>query len=249
MKSLKRVHVIGLLAVAATVVFSAASADLREGFAAYKRGDYETADHEFSRLAEEGDPIAEYGLALMYSKGRGVPQDNVIAADLYRSAAEQGVLEAQVNLAVMYMEGQGVSQDYWEAARWYKEPAEHGFRAAMNGLADIAFESEGAAVGYDEALYWLKEIAKTGDPDGLEGISWMYLNGVGVERDIVEMFAWTALATCTSTQPNSVMIALELAKRMTEEELAEGKWKAKLHNDELGMSCSGWDDFDRLIER
>ena len=50
-------------------------AGFNEGVAAYKRGDYATALHEFRRLAEQGHAKAQHNLRFMYRKGRGVPQD------------------------------------------------------------------------------------------------------------------------------------------------------------------------------
>ncbi len=69
--------------------------DEDEGVAAYKRGDYATALHEFRRLAEQGDAKAQFMLGNMYRKGLGVPQDHARAARWYRKAAEQGVAKAQ----------------------------------------------------------------------------------------------------------------------------------------------------------
>ncbi len=70
-------------------------AGFNEGVAAYKRGDYATALHEFRRLAEQGDAKAQFMLGTMYRKGLGVPQDHARAARWYRKAAEQGVAKAQ----------------------------------------------------------------------------------------------------------------------------------------------------------
>ena len=70
-------------------------------------------------LAEEGNPIAQYNLGLMYDNGEGVPQDYAEAMRWYRLAAEQGCADAQYELGYMYENGLGVPQDYAEAAHWY----------------------------------------------------------------------------------------------------------------------------------
>ncbi len=59
--------------------------------AAYQRGDYATALREWRPLAEQGNTEAQYGLGVMYDKGRGVPRDHAEALQWYRKAAEQGV--------------------------------------------------------------------------------------------------------------------------------------------------------------
>ncbi len=107
-------------------------AGLDEGVAAYHRGDYATALREWHPLAEQGNAKAQYNLGIMYSEGKGVPQDYAEAVKWYRKAAEQGQAkrcyrkpaeqgqaEAQYNLGVMYGNGLSVSQDYAEAVEWW----------------------------------------------------------------------------------------------------------------------------------
>ena len=71
---------------------------MKEGEAAWKRGDYATALREFRPLAEQGNAKAQNELGLMYDKGRGVPQDNAEAAKWYRMAAVQGYAKGQLAL-------------------------------------------------------------------------------------------------------------------------------------------------------
>ena len=54
----------------------------------------------------------------MYSLGKGVPQDDKVAAQWFTRAAEQGDADAQYNLGVMYAKGKGVPQDYVYAHMW-----------------------------------------------------------------------------------------------------------------------------------
>jgi len=85
---------------------------------AYLRGDYSKAAEELQFLAEQGEPRAQYDLALLYDTGRGVPQSNEKALQWYQKAAEQGEPRAQYNLGLMYANGQGVQQDYGRAYFW-----------------------------------------------------------------------------------------------------------------------------------
>ncbi len=62
-----------LLATPAMVPL-AASADLKAGLDAYKRGDYATALREFRPLAEQGDARTQHNLGQMYMDGEGVPR-------------------------------------------------------------------------------------------------------------------------------------------------------------------------------
>jgi TPR repeat protein len=62
---------------------------------AYKRRDYATALRLLRQLADQGDPVAQSNLGMMYEKGNGVPQDYAEAARLYRLAADQGFAGGQ----------------------------------------------------------------------------------------------------------------------------------------------------------
>ncbi len=95
-----------------------------EAVAAYKRGDYATALHEWRSLAEQGVADAQTTLGFMYDKGQGVPQDHAEAVKWYRKAAEQGMAKAQVLLGSMYKNGEGVPQDYAKAVGWWRKAAE-----------------------------------------------------------------------------------------------------------------------------
>src|SRR4030066_2782 len=92
---------------------------LKDPDAAYLRGDYATAFDLLKPLAEQGNPLAQHNLGLMYEEGRGVPQDYAEAMKWYRRAAERGISGAQHNRGAMYERGEGVPQDYVMAHMWY----------------------------------------------------------------------------------------------------------------------------------
>jgi TPR repeat protein len=48
----------------------------------------------YRKAAEQGDPMAQYRLGVMYAKGWGVPQDDTAAVSWYRKAADQGDVPA-----------------------------------------------------------------------------------------------------------------------------------------------------------
>ena len=69
--------------------------------------------------AEQGHAKAQFNLGNMYSKGRGVPQNDTEAVRWYRMAAKQEITAAQYNLGYMYDTGEGVPKNDAEAVRWY----------------------------------------------------------------------------------------------------------------------------------
>ena len=103
----------------AHLVFSAAEAAPESGYAAYRRGDYQTALRILRPLAENGDARAQFNVGVMYSEGQGVPQDHAEAGKWYRLSAEQGYAQAQYNLGLWYARAEGTSQDDVRAHMWF----------------------------------------------------------------------------------------------------------------------------------
>ena len=61
--------------------------------------------------ARQGDPIAQYELAVAYLKGEGLEQDNKQAFFWIEKSAEQGNQKAQFGLGSFYSTGIGVLVD------------------------------------------------------------------------------------------------------------------------------------------
>jgi len=156
----------------------AVSADFDVGFAAYERGDYQTALQEWLPLAEQGDAFTQYSLGVMYDLGKGVPQDDEEAVKWYRLAAEQGYAAAQNNIGFMYDEGEGVPMDDTEAVMWYRLAAEQGHSNAQYNLGVMYENGEGVPQFHAEAVKWYRAAAKQGDQDAKDAISQLVNKGV-----------------------------------------------------------------------
>lgn len=142
---------------------SIARADIASAIAAYQREDYATAYRESSKLAQQGDAIAQYILGLMYDAGQGVPRDYARAVKWYRAAAEQGHAGAQNNLGRMYDKGFGVPQDRLQAAKWYRAAAEQGVAVAQYNLGLMYDKGLGVPKEYVQAYAWFTLAAAQGD--------------------------------------------------------------------------------------
>ena len=108
-----------------------------------KTGDAQ-AQSEVVRLAESGDPKAEFALGQNYEYGMWSSKDHTQAMLWYRKAAEHGDIDARLSLGQMYFDGREVKQDFNEAARWYgcPKPSESILaRCARNELGKIAGRS------------------------------------------------------------------------------------------------------------
>ena len=91
---------------------------LSDGLIAFRRSDYPTAFRKLRPLAERGQAEAQVMLGYMYEHGSGVPQDQIMAAHWYSSAAEQGHVGAQYQLGLLYDKGHGVPQSAVIAYKW-----------------------------------------------------------------------------------------------------------------------------------
>ena len=101
----------------------------RTGFSEDK--DYMIPIGQMIKLAEEGDPIAQYRMGYRYQNGRGVKMDRNKAAELYESAALQGHVRAMNNLGLMFLEGDGIEKDFEKAWLWLSKAAEKGYAKAQ----------------------------------------------------------------------------------------------------------------------
>jgi len=83
-----------MISIIAALIFGSIgallAADFDAGLAALQKGDYAAALREWTPLAERGDAVAQFNLALMYYRGQGVRQDDKTALRWFRLAAEQG---------------------------------------------------------------------------------------------------------------------------------------------------------------
>jgi TPR repeat protein len=91
----------------------------------------ESAVEWWQVAARQGDPEAQFNLALALSKGSGVAQDATLALEWLTKAAEQGVASAQSKLGLLYATGDGVALDPIEAHKWFVVASQNGDSAAQ----------------------------------------------------------------------------------------------------------------------
>ena len=91
----------------------------------------------------------------MFHKGKGVPENYVVAANWYRMAAEQGKAEAQHNLGRMHDDGEGVPENDVVAVNLYRKAAEQGYAEAQYSLGLMFYFGEGVPRDYVQAYAWM----------------------------------------------------------------------------------------------
>jgi len=145
-----RLLLLGVLIISANAIAN----DLDSAGEAPGRLDGATGLKLLKELANFGDLIAQFDLAVAYEFGNGVPQDYEKAAYWYRKSAEQGLAIAQSHLGVLYTNGKGVARDYDQAAFWYGKAAEQGDGKAQNNLGAMNYQGQGVPRDYVQAYFW-----------------------------------------------------------------------------------------------
>lgn len=86
------------------LLVSNAFADREQAFQAQAHGDYGNAAKLWLQLANDGDPLAQYNLALLYQRGAGVNADNNLFRYWLSMAARQGLVEAYTSINAQSMQ-------------------------------------------------------------------------------------------------------------------------------------------------
>ena len=131
-----------ILMFALTANGPAAHADsLKEATAAFAKKQYAAAIKLFRPLAEKGNAIAQYKVAVMHRMGLGVPKSEKEARKWSRLAAKQGNPQAQTLLGSLYYKASGEeSPDTVRAYMWYEVAAAQGNAEARKDLALLTKE-------------------------------------------------------------------------------------------------------------
>ena len=93
------------------------------GYLYDQRQDYERAFTFYTIAAEQGDPVSQYNLGIMYKDGRGVDKNKEKAIFWLEKASNQGLSEAQYLTGLYYLFLQKdtklyIDGTYWMTAYW-----------------------------------------------------------------------------------------------------------------------------------
>jgi hypothetical protein len=110
------------------------------------------------KLADEGDPAAQFALGARYATGEGVSQNYSEAVRWFDKAGEQGHVVAQATLGAYYWAGRGVSQDLSKAYFWSILAQAGGDEASKYRVAVLASRMPHAQVvaAQERANDWIK---------------------------------------------------------------------------------------------
>lgn len=169
----------------------------------------------FSRLAEQGNSVAQCSLGLSYDSGADTTRLNDIKAEAWLTkAAEQGNPVAQSRLANIFELGRDKKPDLKLAFKWYKQAAENGDAHAQGIIAAAYLIGKSGEPDKDEMLFldrandfgqfvdrdekeavkWFRRAAAQGDLDGAIFLSNAYREGKhGLPKDYVQAWIWRSI--------------------------------------------------------
>ena len=144
----------------------------------------------------------------LYDAGQKAWYDNPLKSfELNVEAANKGYIESNAVIGRLYEEGRGgVTQSNKLAIKYYKRGASRGDSHAKYKLAKIYVYGKGVERKYSEALRLYLEVVNTKgyiwDYEAENEIGYMYLNGLGVKKDLNKAEYW--FKQSYKHQPNEV---------------------------------------------
>jgi TPR repeat protein len=79
-------------------------------------------------------PELQFRVGMLYLKGKGLPQNTLIALNWIEKAADNKSVNAQYTLGMMYKNGDSVTKNKSTARRWLKKAARRGLDSAIREL-------------------------------------------------------------------------------------------------------------------
>jgi localization factor PodJL len=184
----------------------------------------EAADRYLAR-ASDGDPDAQYELAIRFAEGNGVDKDYKRAAAWFREAAINGVAAAQYDLGVLYDFGLGLARDPIEAVIWYQSAADQNEPIAQLRLGSIYLAGDVVPRNPAEAVRWLRRAAEQGLAEAQAMLAARYETGDGVAQSIGSAYGWYDLAAQSGLNEAQLAKA-RLAKTLSPQALSEAEGRA-----------------------
>ena len=159
--------------------------------------DSAAAERYFRRLADGGDPAAQYWLGIAYAQSRGAKKDAAQALGWLRKAAQQGHVRAQQKL-----DAPGTQTPDQLFARYQQEPdqakrmeylkrsAEMGYAEAQATMARCYANGRDVAKDTTEASHWFQRLAQQNSPETWYWLGRCYSGGWGVKRGKAQAAQW-----------------------------------------------------------
>ena len=183
--------------------------------------DRDGAAEELERLADWGDPHAQYLMGQLCRDGPLLIPDSLRAKHWLTQAAKRNLPEAQYALGKLLLSDDLEIRDPDEGIRWLKQAAENGNHFAAYRLGKEYLKGEVMHKDSAKAVELFTRSAKAGNQYAQYLLGKLYLTGQGVTRDQAQSVDWFSRSAAQGNQyaqfflerqsdlhPPSVMLAV-----------------------------------------
>ncbi|MEI7599222.1 MAG: tetratricopeptide repeat protein [Aestuariivirga sp.] len=221
--------------------------DLKKAKRAYKSGDYDRALKLFRKASDDGNIVADWYLAHMYSQGVGVARDDAMAYSYYTRVAEHYdpeetdanrlkiTVDSMVRLADYQRNGAvnaGIKPDPRAAAQSYlKIATTYGHPAAQYALGVMSIKGEGVKKNPSQGLKWLMAAARKRYAPAEAYLGDLYWSGQIVNADRTRAVMWYILARESARpeeDPEIFARARQIEASVGEDERIEAEARARV---------------------
>jgi TPR repeat protein len=192
----------------------------RDGKGAPK--DINEALNWYRKAAANGAGVATWILCNMLLDGKDVPRDVNEAVHWLKVASGNGMVAAQFKLAELYYRGSEVPVDYKAAADLMEQAAKGGINEAWNYLGMMHENGQGVVKDVKLAAEDYRKCAEAenGNPKGKSNLGRCYMEGIGVEKDLVLAYRWLYEGHKTG-EARSTKLLEDLETKLTPEQKKE----------------------------
>jgi len=151
--------------------------EMKDGIAEYDKGNYAKAYKIFYALAKNGDPKAQYNIALMSLSGKGTKVSREEAISWYAKAADQKHAPSQYSLGYMYQKQAKIKPLLINQAKyWYTQAMGNGVKEAYTNMAFLYYNGYGKDIPRDipKAIVLLNKAASMGDANAQLNLAIIY---------------------------------------------------------------------------
>jgi len=168
--------------------------DYDVGGVAVEDKDYKTALAAFQTAAAAGDRRAFGDVGWMLAVGLGVRPSLRDGLNWVRRGIELADPGAQTIYGNWLTSGRFVPRDTEAGLDLLRKAAKGGYLKAQAGLSGFyvlaVLGGHKSPLSSDEGVHWTKLAAMRNAPDALNGMGFLYLNGLGVRRDVAAARRW-----------------------------------------------------------
>lgn len=152
----------------------AGASSLDDAIKALEAGSNPKAVEVLLKLANEGNPMAQFRLGDLHYHGRGVAEDENMAIYWWKKSAASGNAEAMYQIAHAYLFGssaaKSVADPDREAAIWYFQAASAGHAEAAYTLGLLFLAGKGVIEDRNEAIRWFRSAAGKGHVEARKAV-------------------------------------------------------------------------------